>query len=350
MHRGGLNDAGYGFGYNEKYIIHNIEISGPYTDYFPNCGFAHQYITSNDADTGANIELCTEAYCNTIRYYYFWQLYDKHIDKLCGQFIQIDTFTWIGEDMLIQIQKILLILIRITAFIFLCPGFSHKYFPNTIKVALSLGISMLVYAAMPDIQPVGSTLIFMVLIIKETMLGLSLGFVSLLTFGAIEIAGHFIDFQTGYSMATVFDPNTNVSASNYGKFYYWISISVFFILNIHHKVIEILILSFKYLDITQLGFKSINPSGIIILFGRIFEMGFRLAVPMITVILLTDIILGVISRTIPQINVLMLGMPLKSLISAVVFLFILSGIVNYIGKTLGLLPVYLEEMIQAYTY
>ncbi len=70
--------------------------------------------------------------------------------------------------------------------------------------------------------------IFFILVIKETLFGLAIGYVTQLIYGIMEIAGQLIDFQVGFSMASVYDPSLGRNASNYGKMYYWLSICVFF--------------------------------------------------------------------------------------------------------------------------
>ncbi len=248
--------------------------------------------------------------------------------------------------MIIQIQKLILIFTRITSFIVLTPGFSYKGFPNIAKVFISFSLTMIVYLMTPDIEVTGAYLLFIILIIKEVLFGLTLGFVSKLFFSASEIAGQFIDFKVGFSMGNIYDPSTGTHVSNYGKVYYWLSITAFFLLNLHHRLIESIIRSFNYVPINHVNIQNLGVEGIVKLFALVFELGFNLAAPLIIVVLLTDIIMGTISRTIPQINVLMLGMPMKILVSILIFLVISSGVLNSIGKILEMMPGYMENFFQ----
>lgn len=247
--------------------------------------------------------------------------------------------------MIIQLQKLILILIRITAFVVLCPGFSFKGLPNTVKIALSFSLSIIVYFALPDIEIIGGLLQFFLLTIRETLFGLALGYISQLIYGIMEIAGQLIDFQVGFSMGSVYDPSLGATASNYGKTYYWLSISIFFLLDIHHRVIDALIKSFEYVPITTASFQGLTVLNIINLFSRVFELALNLAAPIIIVVLVTDVVLGIISKTVPQINVLMLGMPMKSMISFFITMLMLSWLMKSIGNGLYLIPEYLENFI-----
>jgi len=146
-------------------------------------------------------------------------------------------------------------------------------------------------------------------------------------------------------MAAVYSPLSGTSVSNYGRVYYWLAICIFFLLDLHLLIVETLIVSFQHIPIAAVEFHSFNPEGVVKLFGIVFEMALNLSLPMILVVLATDIVMGVISRTVPQINVLMLGMPLKSLVSFFVFLIIVSWVMGSIGNILGTIPGYLREFL-----
>lgn len=250
--------------------------------------------------------------------------------------------------MIIQIQKVILIFIRIVSFIVICPGFSLKALPNMFKIGLASAFTFLAYTMIPEMEFINSMWLFAFIVIKEALFGLGLGFVTDMVIGAIEMAGSFIDFQSGFSMGAVFDPSTGIRASNYGRLYYWLSLSVFFILNMHHKVIEALLDSFRYVPLGTMSYNGDIVYAVISIFSRVFELAINLAAPIIVVALVTDVVLGVISRTIPQINVLILGMPLKILISFFIVMLSLSWIMNAMGNIISLMPGYMEGIMKLY--
>ncbi len=250
--------------------------------------------------------------------------------------------------MVIQLQKLILILVRITAFIVVCPGFSFKGLPNTLKVALSVSLSLMIYNLIPDVEITQSFLLFFIWAIKETLFGLSMGYVTNLVFTTMEIAGQLVDFQVGFSMASVFDASMGMQASYYGKIYYWMSISVFFLLNMHHIIIETVIKSFDYIPLTVVNMGLFKVEGLVVLFAEVFELALNLAAPIIIVVLITDVVLGVISRTVPQINVLMLGMPLKAMVGFVITMFTFSWLMNAISNIIGLMPEHLYKFMKLF--
>jgi flagellar biosynthetic protein FliR len=248
--------------------------------------------------------------------------------------------------MTIQLQTVILIFIRVTSFIVVSPGFSIKGLPNVAKIALAMGITLAAYSAVPAMNEVADTLFFAILILKEVLLGMAIGFITKLFFSAIEIAGNFVDFQVGFSMGAVYDPTMGINVSYYGKIYYWLSMCVFYITNLHHVVIKSLVQSFQSVPIFSTELGDFGVEGMMKLLGIIFELAFNIAAPMVIVALLTEVILGLISRSVPQINVLILGMPLKIAASFVLMLVFLPTLIETIQTTLPLMVKYMNEFIQ----
>lgn len=247
-----------------------------------------------------------------------------------------------------QVYKYILILVRITAFVVVCPAISFKGLPNTFKVGLSSVLSLFIYFALPEMEVIENLLVLGMFSLREVFFGLAIGYVTNLFFAAIEIAGHFVDFQSGFSMAQTFDPNIGIRGAHYGRIYYWISICVFFLLDMHHKVISTLIRSFEYVPLGEITYQGLTVEAILGIFSRIFELAFNLAAPIIIVVLVIDVVLGVISKTIPQINVLMLGMPIKAAASFLAVLMSLSWLLSKMGDIIQLIPEYLVGMMNLF--
>jgi len=250
--------------------------------------------------------------------------------------------------MTIQLQTIILIFIRITSFIVVSPGFSIKGLPSVAKIALSMGITLAAYSAVPVMEQEAGTFFFAILILKEVLLGIAIGFITKLFFSAVEIAGNFVDFQVGFSMGAVYDPSMGINVSYYGKIYYWLSMCVFYLTNLHHVVIKSLVQSFQSIPVSSTNLGDFGVEGMMKLLGIIFELAFNLSAPMVIVALLTEVILGLISRSVPQINVLILGMPLKIVASFVIMLILLPTLIENIHKILPLMVKYMNEFIQSF--
>lgn len=250
--------------------------------------------------------------------------------------------------MTIELQSLLFILIRITSFIVVVPGISNKNIPNTAKMAISLVLSFLVYSTIPAVPPYGQTLAFALAAAREAIIGMSAGFVVKLLFSGIEMAGQLIDYQVGYSMGAIYDPVNGTASAYYGKLFHWLAVLIFFILDFHHIMIAALIGSFKVIPPGQLGFGSVNLQGILYFLMYSFKIALSLAAPVIIVLLVTDIVLGMLSRTVPQINVFMLGMPLKGMICMVMVLMLISFFMSSIGNSLGLVDEFMQKAIEIF--
>ncbi|MDX9916846.1 MAG: flagellar biosynthetic protein FliR [Gudongella sp.] len=250
--------------------------------------------------------------------------------------------------MIFQLEKLLLILTRITSFIVIVPGYSFKGVPNLFKVGLSIAITAFAYTMTPEFTAYGALPVLALMILREVFLGLTLGFVCQMAFTAVEIAGGLIDFQAGFSMASVYDPSVGSQASHYGRTYYWISISVFFITNMHRVLMNAVIKSFAYVPLASPIMEGFGAQAILTIFYRMFELGINLAAPIIITMLLTDAVLGIISRAVPQINVFMLGMPMKAMISFMIFFASVPWIVRYSGRIIDMMPDYIDGILKLF--
>lgn len=240
-----------------------------------------------------------------------------------------------------------LVFCRISSFMVISPGFSLKQAPNLLKGLLSLSFSVTVFSSLQKIVVFQNLFIFSLQSFKEILVGIALGFIVQLVFSAIEMAGQIIDFQVGFSMGSVYDPGVGIQGSNYGRLYYWLALAVFFFTDMHHLVIDNLIQSFSIIPITEMSMHGNTVEGMMILFVEVFKISILLAAPVVLVALVTDCVLGIISRSVPQINVLMLGMPMKILISFFFVLLFMPNLIESIQKVLPDISRYLNEFMES---
>lgn len=249
----------------------------------------------------------------------------------------------------IELQQFILIFIRISTFVVVCPAFNMKSVPNIMKVGFSLGLTLAVFNYVPEMEGDIVFLTFAMLGIKEMLIGFAFGYITLLFFTAIEMAGKLVDFQVGFSMGEVYDPNLGVSMSNYGRIYYWLSICIFFMTNLHHQLLRSLVYSYDLVPVSQSSFQYFGTEGMLSLFGKVFGLAFQLAIPLMMVALLSEVVLALLSRTVPQINVLVLGMPVKILMSLIFFLLFISLLIKNIGNVLPEMIRYTNQFMESLT-
>lgn len=216
----------------------------------------------------------------------------------------------------------LLVLVRITGMFFLSPIFGRRNIPVYFKAGFCFVITLLMANAipMPDLSAYQTLTAYVVLIAKELLVGLMLGFISYLLFSSIYIAGQLIDMRIGFGMVSVFDPLTNVQIPITADFYIVFATLFMLVSDAHHMLISAVHQSFELLPIGAAYFNGDILKQVVDLFFAIFLIGFKIAAPMTVAILITDLALGIISRAMPQMNVFMLGMPVKIILGFIIML------------------------------
>ena len=158
----------------------------------------------------------------------------------------------------------------------------------------------------------------------ETANGLVLGYIVNICFYTLKMAGKLIDNQLGLSMASTYDPNTQSQSTIIENLMYFVGIVIFFVVDAHHILIASIQKSFNLIPIGYSILEN-NLSYIIHVFT-----GIKLAIPVIIVLILTDLITGIISRSISGLNVMIIGMPLKMLVGIIFLMSALPFILNQI--------------------
>lgn len=249
-----------------------------------------------------------------------------------------------------MLEGLLLVFFRIIFFIMFCPVIGSRNFPAMLKVALAIFLTIPAIATMDVATFSGFSwnLSFFFLLLQEMMLGFAMGFLSQIIFVGVEVAGQLIDFQVGFSMAQAYDTTFQITGSQFGKMYYWLATSVFFLANLHYQLIKGIVQSFTIVSVGRVSFSGLTIEGIVKIFAQMMEMAVNLAAPIIISLLVIDLILGILARTVPQINLLMLSLPLKTGISFCLALLLLPNIVSFLGKILPMGMTYMQELIHSF--
>jgi flagellar biosynthetic protein FliR len=220
------------------------------------------------------------------------------------------------------IDIFLLVFVRMTGLFVVSPIFGRRNIPAYLKIGFSFLLALITIniIAAPELDYYNSIYQYVFLILREFLVGLTLGYVSYLVFSSIYLAGQLIDMQIGFGMVNVFDPLSNIQVPITSNFYYIMSMLFFLIMNGHHTLIRALFDSYKHVPLGRASFNNYLMDDIIRIFGNLFIVGFKIAAPITAAMLITEVALGVISKTIPQINVFVVGMPLKIFLGIVVML------------------------------
>ena len=236
------------------------------------------------------------------------------------------------DSVSLRLDLFLLMFVRVSALIVSSPIFGRRNLPNLLKVCFCLVVTYVLFSVNLDAAaPQYSGLLdFGLLVVKELLFGLVLGYVTTLFFSIVHTAGQVMDMQMGFGMVNVFDVQNNISVPVTGTMFNVILLVTFFGVNGHLQLIYIVRSTFINIPV---GAVSLNPAiGLAALevFALAFLLAVNVAMPMIAAGLLGEVAMGFIVRAIPQMNVFVVGIPLKIMLG---FLILLLIIPVYVGFT-----------------
>ena len=233
-------------------------------------------------------------------------------------------------------QLFLLIFVRVSGIFIFSPFFSSQNVPNIMKIGLSFSLALLISISMPMAPDLGNQILLLI-IIKELMVGVIIGFISYVFMSAFYVLGQVVDMKIGFGMANVVDPQNKVQVPLMGNFYYILSFLFMLLINGHHRVINALVDSYNYIPIGSFIYSESVVEIIVNGLVKSFEIGFKLSFPVVAIIFLTDILLGIMAKAIPQMNVFVVGMPLKVFIGLAIIMVTLPIFYNSITEIFNLI-------------
>ena len=159
---------------------------------------------------------------------------------------------------------------------------------------------------------------YAVIIVSEALVGILIGYIANMLFIAIQFTGRIIDRSMGMMIASVVDPMTKERQSLMGQLQYMITILLFLCFNGHHYIILAAANSYEILPMGTLSFSGSFIDAFMTIVGNSFVIGLKLAAPVIGILFLIDFSLGIIAKSVPQMNVFLTGMPLKNMVGFIV--------------------------------
>lgn len=235
---------------------------------------------------------------------------------------------------LVTIQAFLVCAARVTSLFSALPVFGSAQIPVKLRVALSVTIALVVFPVLPAILPQTTLtpITLGILIAKETMVGLMIGFIARLVFVAIEFGGSIIGYQMGFAAANVFDPQSQHQISLISQFQNIFAIFIFLALDIHHVFLRLIADSYRLLPAGDINLGGEAIVYLSRLTGNMFTLAVKFSAPVLIVLLLSGLVLGIMSRIFQQLNAFMLSFPINIGVSFIAM-----------GLTLQLLAVMLQR-------
>ncbi len=216
-----------------------------------------------------------------------------------------------------QVAIYLLVLTRITGLFVVAPFFGSLNIPVHIRVGAAVVFSFVLF---PVVDSYGSVtapdnvFLYAGVVVGELFVGWLIGFVAYVMFSTIHFAGKVMDMQVGFAMVNVMDPTSGQQIPLIGSFLYNLAIIVFLVVNGHHMLIAALFESFQSVPLMGLSPAPTLAGFIVNLVNSALVTGMKLAMPVTFSILLTNVGLGILARTMPQLNIFVVGLPLQIVI------------------------------------
>lgn len=218
----------------------------------------------------------------------------------------------------IWIVAVMLVSIRIGAILLMTPLFALGGVPPNIRVLASVGLAAVLVGALAVPLPAVTTLGQLAnAALTEAVVGMALAFGVFAAFAAFQLAGRILDMQLGFGVATLIDPSTRTHAPLLGTILNLTALALFFAIDGHHLLIRGIAFSLEQIPPGS-RLPQIDITVLVAQFGAMFVYAAALAAPVMVTVLLVDVMLSVIARTMPQMNVFIVGLPLKILVGLIV--------------------------------
>ncbi len=246
-----------------------------------------------------------------------------------------------------HLTVLFLVFARVTGVLIAAPIFQTQRLPVLLRVGLGALLSALLLplAGAPTVSE--DMFPFLLSLAQEFIVGLSFGMVSNLIFAAVSIAGEMADLQSGLAFSALVDPMSEERSALIGQFQTLVAWLVFLVTNGHHVLLRGLGQSFSVLPLGTAALPTGSFEGPVTLVSRTFAVALQIGAPAIGATLIADLSLGMLARAVPQMNLLVIGLPVKMLFALVVLLLSLPFL---LAAERGLVPLMDQSVHEFLTY
>ncbi|MDF1616812.1 flagellar biosynthetic protein FliR [Petrocella sp. FN5] len=223
------------------------------------------------------------------------------------------------SDPYMFLDALLLVFVRALGLLLIVPVFGNRSVPYMAKIAVTFFLSVILLATIPFELTVSSTDVvnFAAIVVKEFLIGWLIGFGAYIVFSIVTLSGQFIDAQIGFSMVNVFDPASQIQLTITGNLYYYLLIMITLMTNAHHMFLRALINSYHLIPLGEMSLSNQLYSSIVEYLHMYFVLALQIASPIFFVMIITNVVLGVLARAVPQLNMFVIGFPIKILLGLI---------------------------------
>ena len=236
---------------------------------------------------------------------------------------------------LVDFELLILILVRISCFVYAAPFYGMANVPSRVKIGLSCFISILIFSSVDQSEVAYTGMIgYAVIVLKEGITGLLMGFAANICNSIILFAGNIIDMDIGLSMAQEFDPMMKTQVTITGNLYQYFILLLLVVTDMHHYILRALIDSYVVIPVNGQVFDWNSLAGSMATYMTdMFVIAFRIVLPVFACIMVLNCILGIMAKVAPQMNMFAVGMQMKVLVGLIVLFLtvsLLPGIADFI--------------------
>lgn len=249
-----------------------------------------------------------------------------------------------------DLEYFLLVFIRVISFMFVAPFFSMSNMPRRIRIGFSFFVALLLYQSVPRQSIVYDTLIgYSVIVMKEVLTGLLIGFAANLCASVVSFAGHIADMEMGLSMASMFDPTTKETSTITGIYYNYMVLLMLMISGMHRYLIQALAETYILIPVNGAVIRTDTLLAAMLEFmANYIIIGFRICLPIFAVMTILNTVLGILAKVSPQLNMFVVGIQMKVLVGlSILFLStsMLPGAADFIYDQMKRMVVTFTEAI-----
>ena len=210
-----------------------------------------------------------------------------------------------------RLEATMLAGVRLVAFFVIAPPFSYRAFPGTVKVILGLGLAIGVAPRVAVGYEALDTGPFLLALLTQLVVGLSLGFLVFLVFAAVQSAGALIDLFGGFTLAQAFDPQSQVNGAQFTRLFQMTALALLFTSGGYQLIVGGLVRSFDAVPLTGTFAVDGLASMLVAAMSQMFLATLQIAGPLVVVLFLADVGLGLLTRVAPALNAFQMGFPIK---------------------------------------
>jgi flagellar biosynthetic protein FliR len=238
----------------------------------------------------------------------------------------------------ITVESILtaaLIFVRVGAILFGLPFIGDQPTPVRVRILLAVALTMTMQGLVPPgwlFEFPQDPLLYILLVIKEVCIGLFIGFVARIAFDGIVMAASLVGYQMGFGVADLMMPDADVQMNAFTAFHRILMLTIFLGLNLHHIYLDAMVRTFSLIPAGGISPQMEMGRYLIELTSGIFQVAMQLAAPVLVALMFTNAALGLIARTVPQLNVFTLSFPIGFVVGLLVYMACLPFFPGWISQ------------------